>query len=236
MSLLLALKKSRLMETFKVSHLTNFAGSILLIIFLIFQSQYVYADTIPIRLHPNNNHYFEFRGEPTVLITSTEHYGSVINLEFDYDQYLSELEEKGLNYTRIFAGPYVEKPGVTNFPDPNNLAPEPGQLIVPWARSNIGGYIGGGNKFDLNTWDPDYFERLNDFVYTAGQKGIVVEIALFCVYYNSTIWSYSPIKSSNNINGVGTVDRLHVLIPDNGNLQPVMDDMVVKICQEPLTY
>ena len=29
----------------------------------------------PIRLHPENPHYFLFRGRPTVLITSGEHYG-----------------------------------------------------------------------------------------------------------------------------------------------------------------
>jgi hypothetical protein len=33
----------------------------------------------PLRLHPDNPHYFEFRGEPTVLITAGEHYGAVMN-------------------------------------------------------------------------------------------------------------------------------------------------------------
>ena len=33
----------------------------------------------PIRLHPDNPHYFLWRGKPTVLITSGEHYGAVMN-------------------------------------------------------------------------------------------------------------------------------------------------------------
>jgi hypothetical protein len=37
-----------------------------------------------IRLHPENPRYFLFRGQPTVLITAGEHYGSVINLDFDF--------------------------------------------------------------------------------------------------------------------------------------------------------
>ena len=37
----------------------------------------------PISLHPDNPHYFLFRGKPTVLITSGEHYGAVLNLDFD---------------------------------------------------------------------------------------------------------------------------------------------------------
>jgi len=46
----------------------------------------------PIKLHPDNPHYFLFRGKPTVLITSGEHYGAVINLDFDYRRYLKTLE------------------------------------------------------------------------------------------------------------------------------------------------
>ncbi|MEI2723754.1 MAG: hypothetical protein V9H26_09500 [Verrucomicrobiota bacterium] len=38
----------------------------------------------PLSLHPNNPHYFLWRGQPTVLITSAEHYGAVVNLDFDY--------------------------------------------------------------------------------------------------------------------------------------------------------
>ena len=40
----------------------------------------------------------------------------------------------------------------------------------------------GGNKFDLK-WDPEYFERLKDFVAQTGKRGIVVELVLFCTMY-----------------------------------------------------
>ena len=36
----------------------------------------------PIALHPTNPHYFIWRGEPTILITSGEHYGALLNLVF----------------------------------------------------------------------------------------------------------------------------------------------------------
>src|SRR2546423_948450 len=42
-------------------------------------------------LHPDNPHYFLWRGKPTVLITAGEHYGAVLNLDFDYLTYLKEL-------------------------------------------------------------------------------------------------------------------------------------------------
>jgi len=45
----------------------------------------------PIGVHPANPHYYQFHGQPTILITSAEHYGAVINKEFDYVAYLDTL-------------------------------------------------------------------------------------------------------------------------------------------------
>jgi hypothetical protein len=132
----------------------------------------------PIQLHPRNPHYFLFRGKPTALITSAEHYGMVLNLDPDYRRYLDTLQADGMNYTRIFTGSYVEKHGAFGI-QRNNLAPGPGRFLAPWSRSNASGYAGGGNKFDLNEWNPDYFARLKDFIDEAARRGIVVEVTLF---------------------------------------------------------
>ena len=40
------------------------------------------AQSTPISLHPDNPHYFLWRGKPTVLIGSGEHYGAVLNRPF----------------------------------------------------------------------------------------------------------------------------------------------------------
>ena len=71
-------------------------------------------DTGPLRLHPENPHYFLWRGKPTVLITAGEHYGAVLNLDFDYVRYFKELSAFGFNLTRIFSGSYREVPGSFN--------------------------------------------------------------------------------------------------------------------------
>jgi hypothetical protein len=142
----------------------------------------------PISLHPENPHYFLWRGKPTILITSGEHYGAVLNLDFNYVAYLDALAKDGLNGTRAFTGVYAETGGsfgITN----NTLAPAPNRLISPWARSDGPGYAGGGNKFDLTRWDERYFDRLRDFVAKAGERGIVVEVNLFCPFYEDSMWS-----------------------------------------------
>ncbi len=68
----------------------------------------VVASAEPIRLHPDNPHYFLFRGKPTVLIGSTEHYGAVLNLDFGFLTYLNALKAAGLNLTRTVNGNYLE--------------------------------------------------------------------------------------------------------------------------------
>ncbi|NQT82679.1 hypothetical protein HQ563_06625, partial [bacterium] len=137
------------------------------------------AASEPIKLHPDNPHYFLWRGKPTVLITSGEHYGAVLNRDFDYIKYLKTLESHGFNLTRVFSGAYCEPPGAFNIKD-NTLAPGKGRLICPWGLSDKPGYAFGGNKFDLTRWDEDYFRRLRDFVAKAGRRGVVVEVVFFC--------------------------------------------------------
>src|SRR5690606_11794872 len=75
-----------------------------------------------IALHPENPHYFIYKNKPTLLITSGEHYGAVVNLDFDYKTYLTTLKADGLNLTRIFTGAYIEPQGAFNIAS-NTLAP-----------------------------------------------------------------------------------------------------------------
>jgi len=98
----------------------------------------------PLSLNPENHHYFLFRGKPTVIITSGEHYGAVLNLDFDYAKYLQTLKRDGLNGTRTWAGAYCEPTSAFSISS-NTLAPASGRFLCPWARSAQPGYGSGGN-------------------------------------------------------------------------------------------
>ena len=186
----------------------------------------------PIALHPQNPHYFLFRGRPTVLIASGEHYGAVLNLDFDYVKYLDTLAQDGLNLTRTFSGAYVEPSGAFNIAG-NTLAPAPHRFICPWARSDAPGYANGGNKFDLTKWDEAYFKRVKDFVTQANRRGIVVEMNLFCPMYDESQWRLSPQNAINNVNGIGAVARTNVYTLDqNGGLLAAQEALVRKIVTE----
>jgi hypothetical protein len=173
------------------------------------------AHAQPIRLHPENPHYFEFRGKPTILITSGEHYGAVLNPDFDYVTYLDTLQAAGLNLTRVVNGSYLEAPNSMFWPDGNQnpLAPRRGRYLAPWKRSDQPGYFVGGNKFDLDHWDENYFRRLNDFLRAADERGVVVLLDLFYVLYGEGpvkgSWVIHPFHPRNNINGVGAGVEWH---------------------------
>jgi hypothetical protein len=186
----------------------------------------------PLALHPENPHYFLFRGKQTVLLTSGEHYGAVLNLDFDYVNYLDTLFRDGLNGTRTWAGAYCEPTTAFQIAS-NTLAPLSGRFVCPWARSTEPGYANGGNKFDLSKWDTAYFARLKDFLTQAGKRGIIVELNLFCPFYEESMWALSPMNASNNINSIGAIARTNVYTLDkNDGLLAVQDAMVRQLVRE----
>lgn len=181
-----------------------------------------------IRLHPKNNHYFEYKNQATVLITSGEHYGAVINLDFDFETYLATLHRIGLNHTRIFLGDYVEEPNAFCI-EKNTLAPAEGRFICPWLRSNVPGFSRGGNKFDLDRWNPAYFERLHQFMSSAQEKDIIVEAVLFFAGY---LFQHSPLHHSNNINKSDPITAKQYLTLGNGNILTRQRQYCQKLVQE----
>ena len=191
-----------------------------------------------------NPHYYNYQGKPTLLITSAEHYGGVINLDFNYVKYFDALQKYGLNYTRIYPGYLFEPMG--KFLVGNTLGAKPARLILPWARSQQPGYLLSGNKFDLDHWDPQYFARLKDFIAQAAQRGIVVEICLFNAQYSDT-WPLSPLYYENNIQGIGKDDyrdaetlKDPVLVErESAYIRKIVeetngfDNVILEVCDEP---
>ena len=95
------------------------------------------SESGPIRKHPDNPHYFAYKGKPLVLITTDEHYGAVINLDFDYIPFLDRLHEYGMNLTRIYPGGIIELKD--QYAKGNPLGPAPGRFLLPWKQSAVTG-------------------------------------------------------------------------------------------------
>jgi hypothetical protein len=198
----------------------------------------------PIRINPRNPHYFLWNGKANVLVTSAEHYGAVVNGDFDYIPYLDTLRAHGLNYTRIYPGFLFEPMG--KFIRGNTLGARPGSLVLPWARSNVPGYLLGGNKFDLDRPNPAFYARLNDFIAQASNRGIVVEICFYNAQYSDT-WPMSPLYVENNVQGSGdcefedaqTLKHPDLVKHEDNYVREItrqvnaFDNVVLEICDEP---
>lgn len=177
-----------------------------------------------LRQSPENPRYLEYKGEALVLITSAEHYGAVLNMDFDYKTYLQTLADEGLNYTRIFTGTYLEPVNNVFGIQRNTLAPAEGSFLAPFVVRD-GGY-------DLSQYDPAWFGRLKSFISLADELGIIVEMTLFSSIYSETAWTLMPFHPSNNVNGTSLEDyhRVHTLY--NGELLPFQEAFVREVVRE----
>ena len=155
--------------------------------------------SIPIRIHPDNPKIFEFRGKPIVLLTATEHYGAVINRPLDFERYLADAGDKKMTLTRLFTL-FREQQASTN--PYSTCKPESPDYIAPFARVGGGTALDGQPKYDLEVWNPEFFDRLHRFVRLASDYGIIVEVTLLSNTYADSVWALNQLHSANNVNGL----------------------------------
>lgn len=155
-----------------------------------------------VKINSENPKYLLFRGKPLVLITATEHYGSVVNRPFDFEKYLDDAATHKMTMTRTFLL-FRELQSPRNPSSP--LKPESPDYISPFVRSGPGKALDGEPIYDLDSWNPEYFERLHRFLDDASKKGIVVELTLFSNTYGDTVWALNPFRAENNMQHVGDI-------------------------------
>lgn len=175
----------------------------LLVVALWLGSGLVASASDPVRLHPENPRYFQFRGEPVALVTATEHYGAVINRPFDYIAYLNDHAARGLNFTRTFL---LFRELQTQYNPYSTCKPETADFITPYPLAVAGEVNLKKVVYDLNRWNPEYFSRLKSFLKAASDRGILVELTLFSNTYSNDVWVLNPLHSERNARQVPPVE------------------------------
>jgi hypothetical protein len=67
----------------------------------------------------------------------------------------------------------------------------------------------------------------------ASRRGVIVELNLFCPFYEESMWKLSPMNAINNVNQVGSVARTNVYTLDkHGGLLGFQEEMTRKIIRE----
>ena len=119
---------------------------------------------------------------------------------FDYDAYLTFLAHYGHNFIRLWRWEqFTSQAGGGDF----HLCMTP----QPWLRSGPGTASDGKPTFDLEQFDPAFFERLRARVVAAGERGIYVAVMLFegfALHLSPAPDNIAghPFYGANNINGV----------------------------------
>lgn len=189
--------------------------------------------SVPVRIHPVNPKCFEFRGKPLVFVTATEHYGSVINRPFRFEKYLADAAEKRQTLTRLFML-YREQQHAHN--PYSTCKPESTDYVAPYPRTGPGKAIDGLPQYDLDRWNPEFFDRLHRFLSLASDCGIVVEVVILSNTYCDDIWMLNPLHPKNNINGTETIAFPEYLSMRHPKLFARQQALVAKIVEETNRY
>ena len=186
-----------------------------------------------VRISPQNPKYLVFRNQPLALISASEHYGSVINRPFDFEKYLDDAAAHKMTVTRTFLL-YRELQSARNPSSP--CKPESPDYIAPYVRSGPGKALDGEPIYDLDQWNPEYFERLHRFLDAASKRGIVVELTVFSNTYAEGVWALNPLRKENNRQGVGDVEWEDYLSLKNPELVKRQSAFARKVIHETSGY
>jgi len=122
----------------------------------------------------------------------------------DFDGYLDYLQSYGFNFTRLWA--WENARWNPNNPDSDNFIFGP---PLPYARTGPGTALDGKPRFDLDTFDPTYFNRLRSAVIRLGLRDMYAEVMLFQGWSNGpwgpaigNPWPGNIFNQSNNIQGL----------------------------------
>ena len=149
-----------------------------------------HAQSNPDRIQPYaaNPRYWQYKGQPVLLLG-----GTIKDCLFqipDLEAHLDLLQSVGGNYVR------------NTMSDRRTYGYE-----VPAFHQNADG------QYDLNRWNPTYWQRFADFLRWTAERDIIVQIEMWDRFdHSQRHWQEGPLNPANNINYTveesGLEDRL----------------------------
>jgi hypothetical protein len=161
----------------------------------------------PLTVDPENPRYFTDNHGGAVLLTGSHTWANFLDVDmkkpvdrFDYDEYLEMMVEHNHNFFRLWT--WEENMDVVT--GGGNYWSEP----PLYARTGPGLALDGEPKYDLDSFNQAYFDRLRSRIIAAGEKGIYASIMLFNGWSVENKdgaqdpWPGHPYHRDNNINGI----------------------------------
>ena len=146
----------------------------------------------------------------------------------DFDEYLKFLKEHGHNFIRLWRWEQFKSQAAGgNY----HLCMTP----QPWARTSTGEAKDGKPKFDLDSFDQTYFDRLRERVIAAGKEGIYVAVMLFdgwALHLSPAPDNVEghPFHAANNINGISITSIVdYQVLPLDPRVQAYQEAFIRKV-------
>lgn len=198
----------------------------------------------PVSIHPQNSKLFLFRDKPRVLLTATEHYGAVMNRPFNMARYLADAAENGMTMTRLFMLFREQQSSLNPY---STCKPESTDYIAPFMRVGPGNASDWLPRYDLDRWNPEFFQRLHMFLGLASEYGIIVEVTLLSNTYGEGVWALNPLHHANNINDLPQIAwaeymslrHPRVVAYQLAHVRKIVteinryDNVIIEVCNEP---
>ena len=154
---------------------------------------------LPVRIDPDNPYYFlDTKGKPLMLLGDYT-WETFSGVNSDYDKFLRSLRSRGLNLARVWLWWGCEElPSGYSFPADKKLH------IEPFLREGPGLANDGRPKYNLDKFNPDFFERLVDFCNLADKYGINLQLMMMDAWMikHAYLWKLNAFNAANNVNGV----------------------------------
>jgi hypothetical protein len=181
----------------------------------------------PLRVHQENPRYFSDAAGKPVYLTGSHMWNNLVDMgpqdppkQLNFGEYLGFLERHGHNFIRLWTWEHTSWDTTANGrwgkDAPHYVTPH------PWRRTGPGQGLDGKPKFDLDSFNPEYFDRLRARVAAAGERNIYVSVMLFegwAMQHMKDAWSSHPLHPRNNLNktegdadGDGRGLEIHTLV------------------------
>ncbi len=157
----------------------------LLALLLSFSTVLIAQNTDRIRPYTENSFYWQYKGEPVLLVGGTDDdnpFNVPDSLGPDgLESHLDVLQSVGGNYIR------------------NTMSSRDGGALWPFKQLE-------NEKYDLEQWNPAYWERFDRMLQLARERDIIVQLELFDpwdYFADADVqggWSNQPFHPNNNIN------------------------------------
>ena len=161
-------------------------------------AQPVLPNDARLRPYPTNPRYWQYLGRPVLLLGGSKD-DNLFQIP-DLREHLDEMRALGANYIR------------------NTMSdrPDGGFEVYPFLRRPDG-------KYDLNQWNPEYWQRLDRLLRWTWERDILVQIEVWDRFdYSRRNWELHPYNPRNNINYTSAESGLAEEYPDHpgANKQP----------------